>query len=115
MLIPTRWAPTAANSAARSRKWQVSLVQPAVIAAGYQNSTTGPWVSSSLSELRVPSWSGRSKSGAVEPAVSVFMGGRPSVGGAGTAEGALRVRGGVGVAAGRSAGAANVLAVTGPP
>ena len=27
-LMPIRWAPTAANSAPRSRKWQLSLVQP---------------------------------------------------------------------------------------
>ena len=33
-LMPTRCAPTAANSAARSRKWQLSLVQPYVMAAG---------------------------------------------------------------------------------
>jgi hypothetical protein len=34
VLMPTRLAPTAANSDARSRKWQASFVQPGVIAAG---------------------------------------------------------------------------------
>ena len=33
-LIPTRVAPTAANSEARSRKWQASFVHPGVMAAG---------------------------------------------------------------------------------
>ena len=33
-LMPTGWAPTAANSPARSRKWQLSFVQPYVMAAG---------------------------------------------------------------------------------
>ena len=33
-LLPTRPAPTAANSPARSRKWHASFVQPGVIAAG---------------------------------------------------------------------------------
>ena len=32
--MPIRWAPTAANSAPKSRKWQLSLVQPEVMAAG---------------------------------------------------------------------------------
>ena len=34
VLIPTREAPTAANSAARSRKWQASFVHPGVLSLG---------------------------------------------------------------------------------
>ncbi len=47
--MPTRWAPSSANSPARSRKWQASAVQPPLLATGYQNRATGPSCSSAPS------------------------------------------------------------------